>query len=74
MHNVAEQKNIPAPESGRDAADSALSWYSRCGACATRILIHADLAAVFSGAAVIAARWQEKSPSRRPGRGVWRTD
>lgn len=32
---------------------------SRCGACATRrdILIHADLAAVFSGAAVIAAQW-----------------
>ena len=34
------------------------------------ILIHADLATIFPGAARIAAQKQEKSPPRRPGRGV----
>lgn len=55
----ARKKNIPPRNRGGMQQILCCRGISRCGACATRrdILIHADLAAVFSGAAVIAAQW-----------------
>ena len=53
------RKKIPAPESGRDAAKPAggVAPVRRLCDAQKQVLIHADLAAVFSGAAVIAAQW-----------------
>lgn len=68
----ARKKNIPPRNRGRMQQILRCRGIPRCGACATRrctILIHADLAAVFSGAAVIAARWQEKIPVPETGTG-----
>ena len=54
MHNMAEQKNIPAPESGQDAAKPAgIGEY---------VLIHADSVTIFPGAAPDATRNDRKNP------------
>ena len=85
MHNMAEQKNIP-PRNRGEMRQSRRGLPRRPGrgvlrlilflisllvdGSSIRILIHADSATIFPGAARIAAQKQEKSPSRRPGRGV----
>lgn len=54
------KKNIPPRNRGRMQQILCCRGVPRRGVCATcrcTILIHADLAAVFSGAAVIAAQW-----------------
>ena len=63
---------IPAPETGTgDGADGLADFVVHTGTPQRlTILIHAYLAIVFPGAARIAAQKQEKSPLRKPERGV----
>ena len=73
----ARKKNIPPRNRGGMQQILRCRGIPRRGVCATRrctILIHADLAVVFPVRRLSPHDGRKKSPSRRPGRGVWRTD